>query len=307
MALLGTFFSGPLSAATLRTGTAKSIAGRTATALPINQSEKDILLDAYLPILKLNEQLKLHFYRCSKRKVTVGYGSNVEKNSGLLTNVTIFYSGKPLNAAQKKLFLSSMTSKTDAELKQYTISAHDAEKLMRTFAENAITKISQTFTDSKTKKSSFYDLPLCMQALCLDIFYNVGEEGFKGYKKFQAALKAKNYTQALKESVVYTNKTLRKTNKEREYRKKRLLAVMQIVQKYANNPAGDIIHHVQQDNARHQLPNYPQSVLDQQLSIEKGLATAEKAHMMLMQKRAQKALTKVAPALLRRHAVQGNG
>ena len=294
MALLGAVFSPSLIARMPRTKAHRPIACNTVTISPHIQLENDILLDAFLPVLKLNERLKLHFYRCPKRKVTVGYGSNVEKNPDLLTGVTIFHSGKPLNPNQKRLFLSSFATKTDRELQQYRISVKDANRLMNVFARRAITSIAQHFTDPKTNQSFFYDMPLCMQALCLDIFYDVGEDGFKEYKKFRAALKAKNYELALKESVVYTDKKTRHTHKEREYRKKRMMAVMRIAQKYADKPIGDIARYIQQDNTLHRLPNYSRSALEQQLSIEKNLAIAEKAHIILMKKRRLKVLSRTA-------------
>ena len=99
------------------------------TTLPSSDLLKGrLLIDSYLPILKVNEGEKLNFYHKPGDKVTVGYGTNVESNPSYLSDVTIYYRGKPLMPAGKKVFLATMAKKNQTDLAQYTITAEDAKK-----------------------------------------------------------------------------------------------------------------------------------------------------------------------------------
>lgn len=200
----------------------------------------DILWRAYFPMLKQNEGEKLTFYRCAQNKATVGYGSNVQSDPKQLDGITVCYRGKPLSAGQRALFIKGLKNKTAKDLAKYSISRADAEKMAKRTACAAIKSLEKTFTGIR-----FLDLPVPMQALALDIFYNVGNAAFAKYKKFRKALETNNFVQASSESTVYIGAG--KTNKARERRKKRLLNLTQIIQKNANKPLKTIQELVARD------------------------------------------------------------
>ena len=141
---------------------------------------EDLLIDSFFPTLAQNEGERLHFYRCARKKVTIGYGTNVQDNPSALTGVSVLHKGQVLTPAQLKSFLDSMKDLTKAQLKKYTVSKTDAKKMAVTGMRTQIQELARRLTDDKTKKSIFFGLPLCMQALCLDISYNIGIEKFIG-------------------------------------------------------------------------------------------------------------------------------
>jgi len=209
-------------------------------AAPAYPKAYDILWRAYFPMLKQNEGEKLTFYRCAQNKATVGYGINVQSDPKQLDGITVCYRGKPLSAGQRALFIKGLKDKTAKDLAKYSISRADAEKMAKRTTCAAIKSLEETFTGKR-----FLDLPVPMQALALDIFYNVGSAAFAKYKKFKKALETNNFVQASSESTVYIGSG--KTNKAREQRKKRLLNLTQIIQKNANKPLKTIQELAAQD------------------------------------------------------------
>ena len=185
----------------------------------------DRLWQAYFPTLKKNEGEKLCFYRCANNKVTIGYGSKIEGNTKQLDNTTVYYRGRALSKEKKTLFLSQLTTKTNAALADYSITQRDAEKIAKNFAYQAMHTL-----DTEFKEIHFVDLPIPMQALALDVFYHVGRESFKKYKLFRSALAKKDYAKALAESKVYLNAQKREVSLKRERRKRRLFRIQQIIQ-----------------------------------------------------------------------------
>jgi len=178
-----------------------------------------ILTRAYLPLMKLNEGEKLYFYRCTAKKVTVGYGSNIQDNPNLLKGVTVYLNKTPLSDTQRNDFLKNCTSMSDTDLKKYTITRQDAEKM-------ALKSTAQCVLDLKQVPSLKYDLlPLSMQLMCLDIAYNVGKGGFLKYQNFCKWLNAGNFKKALSESTVYTDVKTHKVNQFREDRKQLLFEI----------------------------------------------------------------------------------
>ena len=209
---------------------------------------EELLIKFYLPMLKRSEAKSwslstllddgtkddetpqtFSFYHKSGDKVTVGYGVNVEAHPELLDDIPIYHYGKELLPEERKKFLADMTKMERGPLEQYTIKAEDAEYLSKKAMLKIMRSTQRILADEKAGKVSLYDLPFCMQALAVDVCYNVGEGKFWTYKKFKAALKERNYEKALAESVVYTNKETKAVNKKREWAKKRLLAIMRIV------------------------------------------------------------------------------
>ncbi len=195
---------------------------KTPVAYPIAY---DRLWQAYFPTLKKNEGEKLCFYRCANSKVTIGYGSKIEGNTKQLDNTTVYYKGRALSKEKKALFLSQLTSKTNATLMDYSITRGDAEKIAKNFAYQAMHTL-----DTEFKEIHFVDLPIPMQALALDVFYHVGRDSFKKYKLFRSALAQKDYATALAESKVYLNTKTRSVSLKRERRKRRLFRIQQIIQ-----------------------------------------------------------------------------
>ena len=192
--------------------------------------DKDLLISSFFPMLAMNEKEVLYFYRDKNKNVTVGYGSNVQSDRSLLSDVSIYHKNKKLTAQEKKKFCDTMTSKSDADLADYTVLRDDAKKMAKVKMNQFITELSTIFSDVKTKKSFFFDIPLCMQALCLDIMYNVGITGFSKFVKFREAVGRRDYVTATRESCVYVNTQQKITNQHRERRKQRLIRIMNIVQ-----------------------------------------------------------------------------
>ncbi|MDY6408100.1 MAG: hypothetical protein SPL08_05330 [Pseudomonadota bacterium] len=237
-----------------------------------SQADAQMLMDAYFPILKVNEAEKLHFYHRKGDKVTVGYGTNVESNSGYLAGVVIYHQNKALTPEERTDFFNKMKTMSNADLAGYTISKDDAKKMAVQGMTDAIQALTQKFATVSNPKF-FHRMPLCMQALCLDVFYNVGRKGFAGYPKFQAAIRSKNYDEALKQSVVYVDKKKKITNEKREWMKKRLLAVMRLVQGHPTMSWAEMAILVKRDyekNTPALMRLLSRSNLEGELSMAKG-------------------------------------
>lgn len=183
---------------------------------------KEIIWSAYFPFLKQNEGEKLNFYKCSGNKVTIGYGTNAESHINQLKDIPIYYKNKALSKTDKTSFLNKSKEKTPKDLKNYSISRQSAEQLAKSFTCQAIQNLIDIF---KKEHFTFIDLPLPMQILALDIYYNVGKAGFLKYKNFRKALKRKDYKTAIAEGKVKTGNGF---NKDRERRKTRLLTITEI-------------------------------------------------------------------------------
>ncbi len=257
---------------------------------------EQLLVAAYFPTLKVNEGEKLHFYRCSARKVTVGYGTNVETNSKALADVAVFKKGVKLSKFGKALFMRKMKKMSDEELKQYTVQRSDAVKMAWKDTVQSIKTLQKTLV-GKDKESYFFNLPLCMQALALDVFYNLGPAGFRKYKKFQAALKTGNFAGAVRESRVYTNKKTKKVNVRREAYKKRSLDVMNVVRLNVALPLPQILNLVAQSHVKAAPKENP---LDREVNLkaEAALAVGEYYHQqrVIAKRFPQKAVPLPEPA-----------
>ena len=224
---------------------------RTPTGL---SPQEERLVKYFFPMLKRNEDNKKEdappadfpFFHKKGDKVTVGYGVNVEDNHALLGDIDIYHGGKKLSDTEKQTFLDNITTKSNSDLEKYTIKAEDAEYLGKKALVAEIRNTARILTDPNNKPF-LQDLPFCMQALAVDICYNVGQGKFRNYKKFRAALLARDYDKALSESVVYTNKETKDTNKRREWSKKRLVDIMRLVQRNASLGKGKINQILQQD------------------------------------------------------------
>ena len=263
------------------------------TTLPSSDLLKGrLLIDSYLPILKVNEGEKLNFYHKPGDKVTVGYGTNVESNPSYLSDVTIYYRGKPLMPAGKKVFLATMAKKNQTDLAQYTITAEDAKKMAIRGMRDSIPKLAKVFATPKNP-ASFYGLPLCMQALCLDIFYNVGSANFEKFKKFKAAIQRQDFDTAVKESVVYVDKKKKTTNFKREWMKKRLLAVTRLVQKNSNLRA-DALERLVTQNYEQTTPLSVRILQRSNLKGELSMAIGELTQIRLQRREKERARTSQA-------------
>lgn len=248
--------------------------------------DQELLISSFFPMLIINEKEVLHFYRDKKENITVGYGINVQSNNTILSDVVIYHKNKKLNATEKKSFLDTMTSKSDSDLSDYTVSRDDAQKMAKLKMNQFITKLSSVFSNSKTQKTFFFDIPLCMQALCLDIMYNVGVTGFSKFVKFKEAIRKRDYTKATDESRVYVNTETKAVNENRERLKKRLIRVMKIVQNNKTKTPEQISALLKADY-RKQVPLQIQimrGAIEQK--SEKALADGELARMRLLKKRA---------------------
>ncbi|MBR6412839.1 MAG: hypothetical protein IKS41_06755 [Alphaproteobacteria bacterium] len=240
-------------------------------------SSGSLLIDSYLPILKVNEGKSLHFYHKKGDKVTVGYGTNVESNPGYLSGVPIFCNGKVLTPVERRTFLATMAAKTKDDLAKYSIRASDAQKMAIMGMRDAILSLVSTFATPRDK-NFFHNLPLCMQALCVDVFYNVGRGNFEKFPKFQSAIRRKDFDEAVKESVVYVDKETRQTNKKREWMKKRLLAVMRVVQANPAVKTDALTQIIEQDYIRN-TPLTTRVLGRSNLEGELSMARGEWAHL----------------------------
>ena len=257
----------------------KKKASRTPSGL---SPQEEMIVKYFLPMLKRNEDAEkednepanFQFYCKSEDKVTVGYGVNIEANSSLLDDVSVYHNGKKLSDQERKTFLDTAAKKDNDTLAQYTITAEDAEYLTKKAMVAELRNTARILSDANGK-TFLYDLPFCMQALAFDICYNVGQGHFKEYKKFKAALLARDYDKALKESLVYTNKKKKTTNKRREWAKKRLLDIMRLVQKNSSTDPKNIRQLLQQDYDAN--TPYSRRLLNRhtKFSHEISIATAE--------------------------------
>lgn len=218
----------------------------SASGLPIDapkitpkMTSREKLFLSYLPVLEANEQKVLNFYRCSQSRVTVGYGTNLSAHQKKFQdlNITILYQGRPLTQKQRDIFFNNAEDLHETTLKKYTISETDALRLAQTTTNEFIDFLDNHFrkpTDKSKRAILFDGLPLCMQALALDVLYNTGTAGFKKYVKFDNALRIGDYETAVAESRVFTNKKTREYNIQREIRKKRFLDICKIVWRSVN-------------------------------------------------------------------------
>ena len=283
---LGMLLSAGVMSVEAKSKLAKKVVAAPATPvitpkeIPNLAAKEKILMDSFLPILKVNEGESFSFYHRSGDKVTVGYGTNVEDNIRYLDNVPIFFKGKELSAEERRAFLSTMTSKSNSDLAKYTIRPADAEKMARRGMKEAISDLAQVFKNGNGT-SAFYDLPLCMQALCLDVFYNVGRGNFAEYKKFQAAIRERRFDSAVKQSIVYVDAD-KHTNLKREWMKKRLLAVMRLVQAHPTLQPMLIKKLVEQDYNR-STPATTRTLKQSNLAGEISMALGELALIRLRQ------------------------
>ena len=70
---------------------------------PSHSADSDLLWRSYFPTLKQNEGERFNFYRCSNKKLTVGYGCNIEENQDLIKDIVIFHKGKQFQIFQDYL------------------------------------------------------------------------------------------------------------------------------------------------------------------------------------------------------------
>ena len=240
-----------LLASTVLTGCARgsdsSLKGEVRTPIGMSPDEER-LVKYYFPMLKRNEAKtwtfstimdkekddvepdSFPFYHKTGDKITVGYGVNVEANGELLSDIPIYHSGEKLSDTERTVFLDRIKKKTPTNWDQYAITREDAEYLGKKAMLKEIRNAARVLTRDGSKNTFLYELPFCMQAMAVDICYNIGGSGFREYKKFKAALLARDYDKALSESLVYTDKKKKTFNKKREWSKKRLLKIMRLVQ-----------------------------------------------------------------------------
>ena len=257
--------------------------------------QEERLVKYFFPMLKRNEDNKKEdnppaafpFFHKAGDKVTVGYGVNVQDNRILLGDIAIYYGGAKLSDAEKKTFLDSITAKDNSDLGKYTITAEDAEYLGKKALVAEIRNTARILT-GPDGKPFLYDLPFCMQALAVDICYNVGQGKFGNYKKFRAALLARDYDKALSESVVYTNKKTKDTNKRREWSKKRLVNIMRVVQQNASQGKEKIDQLLRQDYDAN--TSFVRQTMNRHTKFwhESLIAAGELEHIQAIQEKAKK-------------------
>ena len=207
-----------------------------------------------------------------------------------------------MKKAKNKKAYKKEKKQVEAKLAQYTIQPQDAKKLADRGMRYFIGQLESRFKNPKTNQSCFFDLPLCMQGLALDIMYQIGPSRFANYKKFKAALLARDFETAVKESKVYIDKDAKTVSLNRERRKKRLLRVMKIAQAHKNNPNAIPQLICQDYNAtvpavsirtKWGIP-YPyfEKALNRNpdLACELSMAQGEYCHMKLCQKKALEAI-----------------
>ena len=308
-------------------------------AKPVVPKDVQLLMESFFPILKLNEGEKFCFYLCAKDKVSVGYGTNLEANPHLYHNgqklsmeesIKAYVQMNKMSAnlaemkkAKNKKAYKKEKKQVETKLAQYTIQPQDAKKLADKGMRYFIGQLESRFKNPKTNQSCFFDLPLCMQGLALDIMYQIGPSRFANYKKFKAALLARDFETAVKESKVYIDKEAKTVSLNRERRKKRLLRVMKIAQAHKNNPNAIPQLICQDYNAtvpavsirtKWGIP-YPyfEKALNRNpdLACELSMAQGEYCHIKLCQKKALEAIKskatekKVALTSQRRQTVLG--
>ena len=272
--------------------TPKKAAKKSRSPSGMSRAE-EMLIKYYGPMLKRNEAKTwsfsalfegdkeesepdiFPFYHPEGDKVTVGYGVNAEAHKALFSDIPIYYYGKELSVKERKAFFETMDKKDRSQIEQYTIKPEDADYLFKKAMLTIIRSTERVLADEKTGKVALYDLPFCMQALAVDICYNIGEGNFAGYKKFKAALKDRNYDTALSESRVLTNKKTKATNRKREWAKKRLLTVMRLVQNNSSLSQEQINRLIEQDYAANTTKVMRALNRHTKLSHELAVATGE--------------------------------
>ncbi len=294
-----------------------------------DSQDVQLLMNRFFPLLKINEGEKIQFYLCSSDKVSVGYGTNMEANQSWFQDVLLSYDGKKLSQKESqksydkmKALSKALAEKCEklkkgtigkkevekerkmvkAELARYAIQPLDALRLAEKGMRSFIGMLEKQIVNPKTKKSVLFELPFCMQALALDVMYQIGPAKFTNYKKFKAALLARDFDTATKESKVYLNKEKKTVSLNRERRKKRLLRVMKIVQTNKNNPAcipnlikEDYCQNVPETSWRKKfgIPYiYMERAINQPIEVpcEIILARGELDHVRLCRQRAIKAM-----------------
>ena len=257
--------------------------------------DDQLLLDSFIETLKLNEGLRLHFYRCTSEKVTVGYGSNVQANTNLLNGVEIYHQGQALDPVARKNLLKNLKTLPNTELATYTIKEKDAANMAKKFLKASIPEVCEFLCPDRSNQTFFYNLPLCMRALALDIFYNLGETKFQEYKKFRTALRHKDYDKATDESLVYTDTKKKKVNKERERRKHQMRDIMCFVWKRSDRPTSEILAELEADCLKRLQSQMDPASCQRELKCEKLLAIGEIEQMKRQRQRSQAILSRKVP------------
>ena len=290
--LAGLFAATTFAQASPQKGTtppAPTVSAEPPAKLPGMEYDIKLLTDSFFPMLRLNEGESFKFYKDSKGIVTVGYGSNVQGNPKRLAGVPVYFQGKPLSAEARKLFIATMKDKTPWMLSQYSITKADAVKMAHADMKKSILHLRRVFSDPKTKQSYFFDLPLCMQALCLDVLYNVGAAKFEKFIKFKGALKNRNFALATRESKVYTDKSKGAVNKGRERRKNRLFRIMCVIDDNPKYTGAQLISAVREDYKK-SVPLLTRArCFGIESPCEERMIMGELCHRRLMQMRAQEA------------------
>ena len=139
-------------------------------------SDINILWNAYFPLLKENEGESLCFYRCSSKKVTVGYGCNIEENPHLLKDIQVYKDNKPISIQDHKKLLSSLKTKDEKEIsfldKNLNVIEIQKENFELEKANNELIKFEFDELTHYTINISLFTLKLKTPFIYTAIFYN---------------------------------------------------------------------------------------------------------------------------------------
>ena len=285
MAISRRGFLGLLAAGGFTTAASAAKIPLPSSNITSRMTDREKLFLSYLPVLEANENKILHFYRDSKGRVTVGCGTNIAAHKALFAglNIPVRYNGKVLSPKARDTFLNRVDRLPGAVLEKYEINEDDAVRLARQTINGFIDDLEKQFkspADKRKKKVLFFGLPLCMQALALDVLYNVGRDGFKAYVKFDEALRKGDYETAVAESRVLTDKATKKYNVRREIRKKRFLEVCKIVWKSVGKKESllDVLSQIVDSYDKQGNTNKDPAERRLNLCAETALATGEYYH-----------------------------
>lgn len=218
---LGLLLSGGVATVAKASSPISTVLKSNSTPSKQSATPEQLLIASYFPSLKANEGEVFNFYRCSAGKITVGYGTNVEDNPDIMKGVRLFYSPDgtpehkyPIMEKDKNAFLQRIRNKaniSEETLKKYFIAPEDAKRI----AENHL----HTFIDGLRTKylPNLFKIPIAMQALALDVCYNVGLGKFEQFKNFRAALNSGDYETVVKESSVKVKNIWREERKSRSF------------------------------------------------------------------------------------------
>lgn len=154
-----------------KTDTTTTPPSREASAVSIQQMPDSVILRFITDFTANAEGFRENVYKCSKGKLTIGYGTNLEDPSNAKKLKGMGYDVEALKRGTAKI------DKTDAKL------------IFKSGLKNAL-------EDGRKFVSNFDSLPLRVKGIITDMSYNLGLTKLNKFKEFKRGLLARDFKYA---------------------------------------------------------------------------------------------------------------